>query len=191
ASNVAPAGATSTASPTAPHPPNATAYTAATSPDLSATSPHTPAPAPPQSASPATAPTAYPPDTTPAAPDIAMAEVRQTQPYRQRQAHIERCERLLNVMRDMPGAVSWQSAQSSLEDELRPASLMFLYEAEPVRPYVALLVGWLQLYGVPDTAEQLTLLITLIRRLYEPLYLETLADAVALLTQWPPKQQNG
>jgi hypothetical protein len=139
----------------------------------------------PEAVAPTPVPATLP--STPATADDPMpddAESTASAGSTERQASIERCERLLAVLRDMPTVIDWAQARHELADELRQAGAISLAPADLAQSYTALLVALLEMRASPPPPELLTVLHTAIVRLYTPIDQQAITDLSSLLARW-------
>ncbi len=83
-----------------------------------------------------------------------------------RSAPIERCERLLTVLIDMPSLIDWPQAQRQLAEDLQAAGSVPLRADDLVQAYTSLLVALLGRLSAAPTREQATALRSAISRLH-------------------------
>jgi protein-tyrosine phosphatase len=105
----------------------------------------------------------------PVEPDVAIthSEKLPSVPTPERGTAIARCERLLQVLAEMPEVIDWQAAQQRLARELEIAALP-QSSADLSEAFVALLRSVLALRTSAPNAEQSALLRAAVLRLYEP-----------------------
>jgi hypothetical protein len=96
---------------------------------------------------------------------------------------IERAERLLALMRDMPGLVGWEQARTQLAEELEAASLP-LQPGDLVESYAALLQALLGMSATTPTAAQLTLLSRSIGTMRTPIDQQELRQLSTAISGW-------
>lgn len=104
-------------------------------------------------------------------------------PPESRTTAIERAERLLALMRDMPGLVGWEHARTQLAEEIKAASLP-LQPGDLVESYAALLQALLGLSATTPTAAQLTLLSQAIGTMRTPIDQHELSRLSAAISGW-------
>jgi len=102
----------------------------------------------------------------------------------ERQAAVERCARLLGVMRDMPDLVAWPQARQQLATEIKTASTISLGPDDLVQAYASLLLALLEMRATPPGAEQYGVLASAIERLREPISQQTLTSLSGSLSGW-------
>ncbi len=106
------------------------------------------------------------------------------QPTRAREEIVERCERLLTLMIDIPALIAWNNARQQLANELRALESVGNMPDEPKQSYVALLQTALTTPAHP-TGEQLNLLRTAFRRLNTAIDQSALNALSDDLRNWP------
>jgi len=102
----------------------------------------------------------------------------------ERQAAVERCARLLGVIRDMPDLVPWAQARQQLATEIKTASTISLGPDDLVQAYASLLLALLEMRATPPGAEQYGVLASAIERLREPISQQTLTSLSGSLSGW-------
>lgn len=102
----------------------------------------------------------------------------------ERQAAVERCARLLGVMRDMPELVAWPQARQQLATEIKTASTISLGADDLVQAYASLLLALLEMRATPPGSEQYGVLEAAIERLREPISQQTLTNLSGSLSGW-------
>jgi protein-tyrosine-phosphatase len=102
----------------------------------------------------------------------------------ERQAAVERCARLLGVIRDMPDLVAWPQARQQLATEIKTASTISLGPDDLVQAYASLLLALLEMRATPPGAEQYGVLASAIERLREPISQQTLTSLSGNLSGW-------
>lgn len=105
-----------------------------------------------------------------------------------RSAPIERCERLLTLMRDMPGLVEWPNARRQLVAELTAASAVTLHPTDLVQPYVTMLTSLLNTSDIVPTAGQVMLLNNSIARLRTPIDQHMIAQLATEMAEWAQRE---
>lgn len=116
-----------------------------------------------------------------AAPVSATA---QAESMRERRAHaIDRCERLITLMRDMPNLVAWENARHQLTTEIHAASEP-LIAGDLVESYGALLLALLDTRTTSPTPEQLALLHAAIARMRTPIDEQSITSFSAMMAGW-------
>lgn len=83
-----------------------------------------------------------------------------------RSAPIERCERLLTMLIDMPSLIDWPQTQRQLAEDLQAAGSVPLRADDLVQAYTSLLVALLGRLSAAPTREQATALRSAISRLH-------------------------
>jgi protein-tyrosine-phosphatase len=132
---------------------------------------------------PAPAPTAPLPSGTAAPPNEAAEPIAPPE-FAGRQDNIDRCERLLTVLHDMPTVIDWAQARHELADELRQAGTVSLAPDDLAQSYTALLVALLDMRASSPPPELLTVLHTAVVRLYTPIDQQAITDLSSLLARW-------
>jgi protein-tyrosine-phosphatase len=135
----------------------------------------------PQAADATATPLALAPDER---PDTAPHSANGRPNGAERQAAVERCERLLTVMRDMPDLVPWPQARQQLATEIKAASTISLGPDDLVQAYASLLLALLEMRATPPGAEQCRLLAAVIGRLREPINQHALTELSSNLSGW-------
>lgn len=102
----------------------------------------------------------------------------------ERRAPVERCARLLTLMREMPTLVEWPNARRQLETELKDVGVRPTRPDELVQPYTVMLLTLLGMSSVVPTPGQLDLLQQAFERLYAPIDQQAIAALSAEMTQW-------
>jgi protein-tyrosine-phosphatase len=102
----------------------------------------------------------------------------------ERQAAVERCARLLGIMRDMPDLVAWPQARQQLATEIKTASTISLGPDDLVQAYASLLLALLEMRTMPPGTEQYGVLESAIERLREPISQQTLTSLSGNLSGW-------
>jgi protein-tyrosine-phosphatase len=127
---------------------------------------------------------APPPPTGSDAPASAPPSANGRPNGAERQAAVERCARLLGVMRDMPELVAWPQARQQLASEIKTASTISLGPDDLVQAYASLLLALLEMRATPPGAEQYGVLESAIERLREPISQQTLTNLSGSLSGW-------
>jgi protein-tyrosine-phosphatase len=102
----------------------------------------------------------------------------------ERRVPVERCARLLTLMREMPTLVEWPNARRQLEAELKSVGAHPLRPDELVQPYTVMLVTLLGMSSVVPTPGQLDLLQKALERLYAPIDQPAIAALSTEMTRW-------
>lgn len=102
----------------------------------------------------------------------------------ERSAALDRCERLLTLMRDMPTLVEWANARRQLEAELTAVSSNPLHPTELLQPYVSLFLALLGMSNTTPTPGQLALLQEALARLHTPVDQPAIVDLSGRMTRW-------
>jgi len=139
--------------------------------------PDTPPP-PPTSTDGATATPAPPMEAAPV-PAPAPADDDQSVP-----AIVERCERLLRVVLDMPALISWDNVRQQLDTELRAIEPRSGASESLLLIYVNLLHTLLAMNRSMPTAEQLARLHQAIARMQGPIDQTALSELSTILSAW-------
>jgi protein-tyrosine-phosphatase len=105
-------------------------------------------------------------------------------PASSRQAQIERCERLLDVLEHMPDLIAWPQARSRLADEIRAAGTIQLAPEDLAQSYSALLLALLDMRATPPGASQCATLRAALQRLHQPIDQHALTELSATLPTW-------
>jgi protein-tyrosine-phosphatase len=124
------------------------------------------------------------PPTTSVAPPPEAAESAVSPEAIERQGSIERCERLLAVLRDMPTVIDWSHARHELADKLRQAGTVSLTSDDLAQSYTALLVALLEMRASVPPPELLGVLHTALVRLYTPIDQQAITNLSLLLARW-------
>jgi protein-tyrosine-phosphatase len=119
-----------------------------------------------------------------AAPLPEAAESVASPEQSKRQDSINRCERLLMVLRDMPTVIDWAQARHELADELRQAGTVSLTPDDLAQSYTALLVALLEMRASSPPPELLAVLHTAFVRLYTPIDQQAITNLSSLLASW-------
>lgn len=102
----------------------------------------------------------------------------------ERLAAIERCERLIGVMRDMPDLIDWSQASVQIGDAIRQTAQHPADERDLVQAYVALLSASLGMRSVAPGATQLEWLHEAVLRLRQPIDQTALTALSTTLPNW-------
>jgi hypothetical protein len=102
----------------------------------------------------------------------------------ERRTPVERCVRLLTLMREMPTLVEWPNARRQLEAELKDVAVRPTHADELVQPYTVMLLTLLGMSSAIPTPGQLDLLQQALERLYAPIDQQAIAALAAEMTQW-------
>lgn len=92
----------------------------------------------------------------------------------ERRTAIERIERLLTTVAELPEIIDWARVRQQIEEALRAAGELPLAADEPVRVYTALLIGSLAMAPVPPTAAWLATMRTRVGRLRDQVDMDDL-----------------
>lgn len=101
-----------------------------------------------------------------------------------RSAPIERCERLLALMRDMPDLVEWPNARRQIEAEVRAASTVSLHPDDLVQSYATMLLATLGVSESAPAPAQIALLQGAIARLRAPIDHQAIAELSSEMLAW-------
>jgi protein-tyrosine-phosphatase len=102
----------------------------------------------------------------------------------ERRAPVERCVRLLTLMREMPTLVEWPNARRQLEAELKDVAVRPTHPDDLVQPYTVMLLTLLGMSSTVPSPGQLDLLQQAFERLYAPIDQQAIATLSAEMTQW-------
>jgi len=102
----------------------------------------------------------------------------------ERRAPVERCARLLTLMREMPTLVEWPNARRQLETELKDVGVRPVRPDELVQPYTVMLLTLLGMSSTVPSPGRLDLLQQAFERLYAPIDQQAIAALSAEMTQW-------
>lgn len=129
-------------------------------------------------------PTAPAPDEHPDAPSQLCSDAPQVEAAPDtRHTALDRCERLLTLMHDMPDLISWENARQQLETELHAASVPLLPH-DLVEPYVALIRAMLEKRSTKPAPHQLVLLQAALGRMREPIDQQALTSFTTTMEGW-------
>lgn len=101
-----------------------------------------------------------------------------------RQEHIDRCMRLLTVLRDMPDVITWDNAREQLQRELQFISVLAFDSSDLIFSYTHLMHALLRLLPTMPEQKHIQALLTYTTHMQAPITQDILADLSSSLTQW-------
>jgi protein-tyrosine-phosphatase len=131
------------------------------------------------SSSAATSPAPVPGD-TPAGGALPAADLEHVPLH----AAVERCERLLAVMSDMPALIAWDNARLQLETEIATIAETSQRPGDMVKPYANILTTILRMCPELPSSEQLATLRLMIGHMRKAIDHETLTELSTILANW-------
>lgn len=105
-------------------------------------------------------------------------------PADSRGAPLDRCERLLTLMSEMPDIIEWRNARRQIEAEIHAASSIPLRAGELIQPYATMLLTLISINDALLTPGQVALLRSAIARLRRPIDQQAIADLSVEMAGW-------
>lgn len=119
-----------------------------------------------------------------ATPPIEKPSPHASDSARIRQEHVDRCMRLLTVLRDMPEVITWDNAREQLQRELHFISVLAFDSNDLILSYTHLMHALLRMIPTTPQAKHIQTLLAHTTHMQVPITQDILADLSSSLTQW-------
>lgn len=125
------------------------------------------------------------PEPDPSPPPSPTSQQQDTHaPPAARAAPLERCERLLAVVRDMPDLVDWNNARRQLETEIRALGQTALHPGDLIESYANMLAAFFSMQATTPTPTHIETLHNALLPLRGAVDQQAITDLSTLMVHW-------